>query len=83
LRPSYAIQFETQIESGKRSNSFRLASLIHPTLSTVRVDKGRLGRAMGRMLLGRIQNHSARDPEEEIRPELVIRPQRSTFFGRG
>ncbi len=54
-------------------DDIRLASLIRPTLSTVRVDKGRLGRAMVQMLLSRIQNHRPGDAEEVIRPELVIR----------
>jgi LacI family transcriptional regulator len=54
-------------------DDIRLASLIRPTLSTVRVDKGRLGRAMAQMLLNRIQNQRAHVTEEVIRPELVVR----------
>ncbi|MBV8588440.1 MAG: LacI family DNA-binding transcriptional regulator, partial [Verrucomicrobia bacterium] len=54
-------------------DDIRLAGLTTPTLSTLRVDKGRLGRAMVEMVLDRIEEHPAGQAEEVIRPELIIR----------
>jgi LacI family transcriptional regulator len=53
-------------------DDIRLASIATPSLSTVRVDRFKLGRAMVEMLLERMRQ-SGETPEKMIRPELVIR----------
>jgi LacI family transcriptional regulator len=53
-------------------DDIRLASIATPSLSTVRVDKFNLGRAMVETLLQRMRK-GGETPEKMIRPELVVR----------
>jgi LacI family transcriptional regulator len=54
-------------------DDIRLASLTTPQLSTLHVDKLKLGRVMVQMLLERIKDGVAATSEEVIRPQLIVR----------
>jgi LacI family transcriptional regulator len=54
-------------------DDIRLASLMTPQLSTLRVDKLKLGRVMVQMLLERIKGGATANSEEVIRPQLIVR----------
>jgi LacI family transcriptional regulator len=63
-------------------DDIRLASLATPKLSTLRVDKFKLGRVMVQTLLERMRQSPISIDEKMIRPELIIR-QSAPYLGAG